>query len=220
METSDPTTSQTVSGVQVTPVFEKAKITDLQTVTLENGRTQQNITAEVHDGVDSGKTVQMQFLPTVEGSDAYHTGETIVITKTAIDGQDYYFAVDHYRIPSLLYITLSFIILIIVLARKRGAFSLLGMLISVSILALYIVPRIVHNGNPLVVSVIGSVLIGIISLYVAHGLNRRTTIALISTLLTIGLAIILSTIFVHVTQLTGLGSEDASFCAVRNFKQH
>lgn len=201
----------TTTPTQSQPVFSKARITDVQPEVLDNGRIQQNISAEILQGDENGKTVQMQFLPTVEGGDSYHKGETIVVTKTSIDKQEYYFVVDHYRIPTLIYAAVAFVVLIIALARKRGLFALLGMFVSVGILAFYIVPRIVHNGNPLFVSIVGSIMIGVISLYIAHGLNRRTTIALISTLITIGLAIVLSIVFVNMTHLTGLGSEDAYF---------
>jgi len=198
-------------AAQQQPVFAKAHITDVTTTTLDNGRTQQNITAKIIQGDDNGKTITIQFLPTAEGGDAYTKNETIITTKTTIDGEDYYYVVDHYRLPSLAVIAVIFVVLIIALARKRGAFSLFGMCVSVAILALYIVPSIIHNHNPLVVSVIGSVMIAVISLYVAHGINRRTTIALISTLLTIVIAVITSILFVEIAHLTGLGSEEAYF---------
>jgi uncharacterized membrane protein len=48
-----------------------------------------------------------------------------------------------------------------------------------------------------------------ITIYLAHGFSKKTTIALISTFLTLILTGALSTLFVHMTFLSGLGSDDA-----------
>lgn len=60
-------------------------------------------------------------------------------------------------------------------------------------------------------SMIGALVIALFSIYLAHGLNRRTTIALISTLLTLGIASGLAILFVKAGKLFGLGSEEAFY---------
>ncbi|MEK7499241.1 MAG: YibE/F family protein, partial [Patescibacteria group bacterium] len=79
------------------------------------------------------------------------------------------------------------------------------------VLGFYIVPKILAGQNPLVVTIIGSFFIATTALYLAHGFNKRTTVALGSTLITILIAIALSTSFVHLTNLTGIGSEEAFY---------
>jgi uncharacterized membrane protein len=191
--------------------FYKARITDVEKITLQNGYAQQNITAEIVEGEAEGTTVHMEYIPTNQGGDVYAEGETVVITKASVADAEQYYIVDHYRLPALGIVAVIFIAAILIFARKRGAFSLVGLCISIAVLGLFIVPRIVDGQNPLIVSSVGAIMIAVTSLYVAHGFSRRTSIALASTLLTIGVAILLSVIFVHIAQLTGLGSEEAYF---------
>lgn len=116
---------------------------------------------------------------------------------------------DRYRLPALGGILLLFAALAIAFAGWRGLTSLVGLGVSVLVLALYVVPRIMAGGNPLVASLIGALMITFVSIYLAHGFNQRTTIAVTSTLITVVLAIGLAQLFVQWTSLTGSGSEEA-----------
>jgi uncharacterized membrane protein len=58
---------------------------------------------------------------------------------------------------------------------------------------------------------IGTILISIVSLLVAHGRSERIYIALVSTLFTIGIAFGLASIAIHIAQLFGNGTEEAFY---------
>lgn len=75
----------------------------------------------------------------------------------------------------------------------------------------FIIPSIIGGNNPFVMSLLGSGVIASASLYLSHGFSKRTTIALISTLLTLVLAAVLSIIFVEITRLSGAGTEESFF---------
>ena len=49
----------------------------------------------------------------------------------------------------------------------------------------------------------------LVTLYLAHGFNQRTTIAVIATFVSLVLTGVLAIIAVHISKLSGLGSEDA-----------
>lgn len=134
-------------------------------------------------------------------------GDGVVLIETG--GQIYVF--DKYRLGSLGFLGAVFVLLAIAFAGWRGATSLIGLVVSVLVLTLYVVPSIIEGKNPLIVSFFGSVVIAFVSIYLAHGFTRRTTVAVVSTLATIILAFGLAQTAVGLVDLTGTGSEEAYF---------
>jgi len=83
--------------------------------------------------------------------------------------------------------------------------------VSILILIFGVVPALIAGYNAILVCLIGAFLIALSSMYLAHGVNRRTTVALFSTLLTILVSVVLAIWFVNLTKLVGLGSDDALY---------
>jgi uncharacterized membrane protein len=140
--------------------------------------------------------------------------EMVVIAKTppapgAKSG--FYYIIDKYRVNRLIYIILVFLLAVIYFGRRRGFTSMVGMLFSVAVIFYYIIPSILKGSDPLLTCIIGSVVIILLSLYLSHGFNRRTSIALLSTLLSFGLAIVIDLFFVYITKLSGNGTEEAFY---------
>ncbi len=116
-----------------------------------------------------------------------------------------------YRIPGLLWLTGGFVLLAVVLGGWTGILSIAGLAVSVGVLVLFVIPRIVAGSDPLVTSMIGCILIAVCSLYIAHGIKRRTSVALLATIVTLILALFLAFLFVHVASLFGMGSEESLY---------
>jgi uncharacterized membrane protein len=79
------------------------------------------------------------------------------------------------------------------------------------ILAFGMIPAILRGDDPLAVSVIGASVIAIVSILLAHGINRRSIVALSATVLTLMIAVAFSFVAVLFTQLSGSGTEEANF---------
>lgn len=141
-------------------------------------------------------------------SSPYKPRDQVILLKNP-DGT--YQIIDHSRQDQLIFIALSFIVLVLVMSGFRGMGSILGMLFSLFMLLKFLVPHILAGRNPLLISILCSAIIMIVNIYLAHGKNRTTHIALISTLIALILTGIISVFFVYLTKLTGLGSEEASF---------
>jgi uncharacterized membrane protein len=116
---------------------------------------------------------------------------------------------DRYRLPALGAIVGLFIILAVIFAGWRGFASLIGLGVTVGVIAFFIMPRIMAGGNPLTVSLIGAFVIATVSIYLAHGLRRRTSVAVVGVLITSVVAILIAQLFVWLAGLTGVGSEEA-----------
>ncbi len=89
--------------------------------------------------------------------------------------------------------------------------SITGLLVSVGILLYAVVPGIIAGWPPLPLCLAGAFGIALLSLTSAHGWNKRTSVALWSTMLTLVLAVLLAQAAVAFTHLFGMGSEEATY---------
>lgn len=118
---------------------------------------------------------------------------------------------DVYRLPTVMWLTVLFAVIVVVIGRMRGLSAITGMAVSILILVKYIIPQILDGANPLVISLFGSLLIGGITLYISHGWKIKSHIALASIIAALILVAVLSYISVQTAQLVGLGSEEAYY---------
>lgn len=138
-------------------------------------------------------------------------GETIVVAKNQDFQGDEYYMTDRYRLPALFIIGLLFVAAVIAFGGMRGISSLLGLCASIVILVSFVVPHILAGENALLVSFVGAVAIAFLSLYLAHGVNARTTIALAGTLMALLIALVLTLLFTSMAHLIGLASEETFY---------
>jgi uncharacterized membrane protein len=176
-------------------------------------RDYQVLAVRLLDGDAKGKTIELEQgqISSVTAGVKAQKGERVVLAKTTIEGESSYAIIDRYRLDPLLYLCIGFVVLIVVFGRKKGLMSILGLGVSVVVISQFMIPQILTGQNPLLITITGLLMIAFVSLYVAHGFSVRTTISLVSTLITLGIAIVLSLIVVNLTKLSGLGTEEAFF---------
>lgn len=139
-------------------------------------------------------------------------GQRVVVERLEkSDGSVQLLGREPYRLPWVFGLMLAFFVLAIIFAGRTGFTSIIGLAVSILILALFVVPMVGSGHNPLAVSLAGAVAIACTSLYLAHGFSYRTTIALLSTLVTLALSLALSILAVRLTQLAGNGAEEALY---------
>lgn len=142
----------------------------------------------------------------------YKVGDKVVVESiTKVDGSVSFILREKYRLPSLGWLLVAFMTLALFCGGITALSSVGGLLVSIGVLALVLVPRIAAGGDPLFWSLFCSVIIACTSLYIAHGFHKRTTIALIATLVTLALAALAAVAAVHMTSLFGMGTEEAFF---------
>lgn len=194
--------------------FYRAKITDIvEEETIEEyGRMLfwQHLIAKVQSGPDKGEEILL--LNEIDERDKhekmFREGDRIVVGKNMAGT---YYISDIYRLDAIILIALFFFFIAIALARFHGVRAMLGLAITFLIIGYGVLPAILDGQNPFLVSVGAAFLIACVSIYVAHGINQRTTIAVCGTLITLGLAVVLGYFFVYGARLFGLGSEEAFF---------
>ncbi|HEY4557559.1 MAG TPA: YibE/F family protein [Enteractinococcus sp.] len=115
--------------------------------------------------------------------------------------------VDFERTVPVVLLAALYALVVVVVARWRGARAIGGLILSFVVLFGFMIPALLEGGPPFWVGLIGSMLIMLVVLYFAHGVSLRTTTALLGTfiglLLTAGLAAWAS----DTAYLVGLGEE-------------
>lgn len=179
-------------------------------------RTYQNIVLIVTTESHKGKviTVENGKIPIIN-SVAYRVGDKVSVSVTKdSEGKDTYFITDYIRRDSLYWLFALFIILTLIIGGLRGAYSLLGMFISFIIILFFILPQILSGKDPILIAIISSLWIIPITFYLSHGINKKTSSAVLGTLIALILTGILAKFFIDIAHLSGFSSEDATFLEV------
>ena len=122
---------------------------------------------------------------------------------------DYYFYADTDRRTPLAWLSALFALFVIALGRRRGMLALVGMAGTLAVLVGFMAPSVLDGHDPLLVAIVAAAAIAFVSLYLAHGFNPITTVALAGTLAALGLTLFLSWAFFEFANFTGLASEEA-----------
>ena len=141
------------------------------------------------------------------GEVKYKVGDEVVVSSFG-------YITDFVRRKPLLWLFAIFVALVLLIGKLWGLSSLLGMGFSFLIIFKFILPQILAGRDPVLTTILGSLLIIPTTFYLSHGLNKKTTIAVGGTLISLIIAGILSKIFVELAHLTGYASEEAAFLQI------
>ncbi len=172
------------------------------------------IIAKVHSGDEKNSHVPIDVIQTQSESNTMTltVGEKIIIGKTTpSDAPTSYYLYDKYRLNVTLMLGIVFLLCASLFAGYRGLTSFLGLVVTMLILFFITIPAILSGKSPLLVCGLSSIFIAIVSIVVAHGKNRRTMIAVFSTVLLVCLALTFSMLTVWLLRLSGLGTEEAFY---------
>jgi uncharacterized membrane protein len=139
-------------------------------------------------------------------------GDTVLVTiGTRPDGILTVYFADFERANSLLWLTGIFVLVILLISRWKGLRSILSMVFSLLVIIRYIIPHILAGEDPVGVSIIGSVILLGVTLYLTYGWNLKTHAAVVSMMLVLLITGTLAGLFVSFTRLSGSGDENALF---------
>jgi uncharacterized membrane protein len=118
--------------------------------------------------------------------------------------------VDHDRTWPLALLAGIFAIAVVALSRWRGLAALVALGLTAVMLTKFIMPAILEGSNPLLVAVVGGSVIMVVALFLTHGVNAQTSVALAGTIAALGVTVGLGWVFVNLCQLSGLAADSAS----------
>jgi uncharacterized membrane protein len=174
---------------------------------------QQSLRVEIIKGSKKGKIVDLpldkNFLPKEV---SVREGDLVLLSLSHNEqGQEVYYFADFVRSSSLASLLLVFVILVILAAGWQGVASLLGLAFSFLVVLLFLLPQISTGRNPVLITIVSFLAIVPLSFYLSHGLNRKTTIAILGTAIALGLTVVLAWVEIDNTKLSGLVSEEIGF---------
>jgi len=133
--------------------------------------------------------------------------ELLGVSPPTLQAQ-YQFA-DFQRRHLLTWVALAFAVAVVALGRWRGMAALGGLVASLGIILLFVLPAILDGRSPVWVAAVGASAIAYVALYMAHGFGEKTTVALLGTIGALILTAVLSSLVVAVAELSGFASEES-----------
>jgi uncharacterized membrane protein len=202
---------------QPQPAYLKAQVLEiLEEGTKEVGEgishAYQKLRLKFLEGEEKNNLIELEYggsFNLQEAQKAKKNDTLILLKQEGEKDKIQYFVTDKYRLGNIGFIFFLFFLAVILVSGLQGINSMFGMLVSLFIVLKFIVPQILAGRNPLFISLIGSLFILVTSIYLAHGLNKKTHLAVLATFICLLLTGILSVIFSQMALLTGLGSEEA-----------
>jgi uncharacterized membrane protein len=171
--------------------------------------------ARLLEGPNRGETAE--FDANAAGNNALvEIGDEVLLYENVVpEGVDpattppYSFA-DFERRTPLLWLTLGFILVVVVLGKWRGVRSLVGLGISLAVVAKFVLPAILDGRDPVAVAVVGAAAVMLVTIFIAHGIGPMSLAAVLGTAVSLGLAVLLAAVFTDLANLSGLSSDQST----------
>lgn len=161
----------------------------------------------IESGPHSGSNTLLEVGPGPGQPDLAAGDELRIVRQTGPDGMAMYSFDDYSRGLPLTWLAIAFVAVIIVIARWRGLRALLGLGFAFAVLVMFLLPALLDGKPAIPVALVAGSLILYAVLYLAHGVNLRTSSALLGTLTSMIIAAVLSWIVIDATRITGLSEE-------------
>jgi len=167
----------------------------------------ERILIDIESGPHAGNRTLLEISPG-PGQPSLVAGDEIrIVRQTDPYGTPMYSFDDYARGFPLALIAAVFFLVVIVVARWRGVRALLGLGFAFGVLVMFLLPALLDGKPAIPVALVSGSLILYAVLYLAHGVNLRTSSALLGTLTSMVVAAVLSWVAIEMTRLTGLSEE-------------
>ena len=162
----------------------------------------------VHEGPDADGIVLLPEFNLTVGTPTpdLQVGDAVLLGYEPTTG--FYFYADRDRGSSLLVLAALFAVVVIALGRVRGVLALVAMVMTVAVLVGFVAPSVLDGNDPVAVAVFAGSAIAFVSLYLTHGFNPTTTVALAGTLASLLLTLAISSVFFSLARFSGLATEE------------
>jgi uncharacterized membrane protein len=167
--------------------------------------------ADLSSGPDKGDAIEFEVLATDVEVPKLHEGDKVVLLDFANspDPQFRYQFYEYQRSTPLLWLLIAFAAVVIAFGRLQGVRALVGLALSLGVLVLFVVPALLRDSPAVLVALVGTLAVAYIAIYLAHGVNISSTIALAGSLVALAVTSLLALVVAASAQLSGLASEEA-----------
>lgn len=139
----------------------------------------------------------------------YKEGDRVILSEFITPQGDINYSIVSYdRQNTLLILFVAFLALALLISAKRTIGAVLGLMFSFYMIFSFLIPRILLGSNPVFVSIIVAIIIIPVNFYLSHGFNRKTSIAICSTIIALVITGLLALVFMNLANITGHGLEE------------
>lgn len=203
--------SEELLEAKIIQILDEKKSINPETKTTQ---INQKLKLIITKGSLKGKEV---IIETATNNLAYKQNDQVIVSYTKTpDGKDFFYIVDYVRRGYLLLLFLAFVIITILITRKKGIASLLGMTFSFFIIFKFMLPKILAGEDPIQTAITTAIIITPITFSISHGLNKKTLSAILGTISALIITGILAAISIQLTKLSGFSSEEANLLQIYN----
>lgn len=175
---------------------------------------QQNLKLKALDGSFAGQEITFYGIDDfqVVSGQVYEAGDRVVVNhRQDEEGKDVFFVLDYDRTNPIIWLAIIFILSVILIGRWKGLRSLIGLVASFVVILKFIIPQIVAGSNPILISVMGSIVILFFAIYLTQGFGKKSHLANLALVISLLFTAILSVVFTHLAQLSGYLGEETIF---------
>ncbi len=142
----------------------------------------------------------------------YKVGDKVLVNYSpGQEGEDNFYVIGFSRTSSVYWLAFLFALIVIAIGRLKGLRAIIVLLLTFLIILKFIIPKILSGSDPLLISIIGSLFILILAVYITEGFKWTSTIAIFSILTSLIITGLLSVWFSAIAKLTGFASEEAVY---------
>jgi len=181
-----------------------------------DGAKYQRLAVQLDDSLYRGEVVELEW----DGRRALNEngflspGDPVLLTLSREGNTRTYTISEIVRLPSLWPLVVLLALALVAVGRWKGVASLAGLGASIAVFLLAVLPAVRSGDDPLLATLLGSVGVLIVAVFVVHGFNRKSVAALVGTLAALVFVVALAAVAIGVARITGLGTEDAIFVFV------
>jgi uncharacterized membrane protein len=171
---------------------------------------------KILEGPQKGRTSTLTTVASVGSLDVAKGDRIRVYKNTPPPGragehfQPYSFA-DYDRRSAMLWLSIGFVVLLLVTGRWHGLRALLGLIVSLVIVVEFIVPAILHGSSPLAVAVVGAFAVMLVMMPLSYGFGAKAMAAWLGTAISLLIAAGLATVFSRAAHLSGAASDESVY---------
>jgi len=143
----------------------------------------QELVVNILYGEDAGKKFEIYNTLTKGHNILAREGYTYVFSiREELSGEKVVWLYSYNRVPLLASLLLLFIVLVLLIAGKKGFRSLVGLLFTGVIILFVLAPLILRGIDPIFISIISLSLITVVSFLLISGFNNKSLISILGTL--------------------------------------
>ncbi|MDO8592939.1 MAG: YibE/F family protein [bacterium] len=195
-------------------ILEERQVTAPDEKGREQTLTRQKLRLRGLNGAYRGKEFAVNLLDDQNtlNKAVYKVWDQVLVMYSADEqGGGEFFITDFVRTKVLFWLFVFFAAAVLLVGRIKGLRSLISLALTFLVLIKFIIPRILDGADPVMITVIGSIAILFIIIYLTEGVNMKSHITSVSILLSLVFTVYFSWLLIHLASLSGLSNEEAGF---------